>query len=84
MHYFALYGLTYPVHTSKQKFIDYMDLLLINDKKNHTMSIPKTLTNLCSIMQNIKIKNTFSDIIYNVLVVKEFWQNIKNLFENKW
>ena len=30
------------------------------------------LTNLCSIRQNIKIKNTFSDIVYNVLVVKEF------------
>ena len=61
-----------------------MDLLLINDKKNHTMSTPKTLTNLYSIIENIKIKNTFSDIIYNVLVVKKFRQNIKNLSENKW
>ena len=25
-------GLTYPIHISKQKFKDYMDLLLINDE----------------------------------------------------
>ena len=27
-------GLTYPVHISKQKLKDYMDLLLINDDNN--------------------------------------------------
>ena len=40
-------------------------------KINHTMYISKVLANLCSIRQNIKVKNT--DIVYNVLVVKEFW-----------
>ena len=37
-------------------------------KINRTMSISKILTNLCSIRQNIKIKSTFTDIVYNVLV----------------
>ena len=37
---------------------------------NHTISISKILTDLYSIRQNIKLKNTFADIVYNVLVVK--------------
>ena len=41
-------------------------------KINHTMFISKILTNLCSIKQNIKLKSIFADIVYNVLVVKEF------------
>ena len=44
-------------------------------KINHIMSILKTLTDLCAIRQSVKIKTTFADPIYNVLVVKEFWQN---------
>ena len=36
------------------------------------MCISKILTNLCLIRQKIKIKNTFQDIVYNVLVVKQF------------
>ena len=36
------------------------------------MSILKILTDLCAIKQSVKLKNTFSDIVYNVLVVKEF------------
>ena len=40
-------------------------------KINH-MSISKILTDLCAIRQKIK-KNTFASIVYNVLVVKEFW-----------
>ena len=39
-------------------------------KINRIMSISKILINLCSIRQNINIKNTFADIIYNVLIVK--------------
>ena len=46
-------------------------------KINHTISISKTLTDLFSIRQNIKIKNTFADIVYNVLLVKESCKNIK-------
>ena len=37
------------------------------------MCISKILTNLCLIRQKIKMKNAFADIVYNVLVVKEFW-----------
>ena len=36
------------------------------------MSTSKILTDLCAIKQSIKMKNTFVDISYNVLVVKEF------------
>ena len=33
-------GLTYPLHISKQKFEDYMDLFLINDEnKSHCVYI---------------------------------------------
>ena len=47
-----------------------MDLQLINDEnKSH---ISKILIDLCSIRENVKIKNTFADIVYNVLVVKGF------------
>ena len=46
-------------------------------KISHFMSTSKILTDLCAIKQSIKIKNTFVDISYNVLVVKEFWQSIK-------
>ena len=42
------------------------------------MSISKILTDLYTMRQKIKIKNTFVDIAYNVLVVN------KSLFENKW
>ena len=37
------------------------------------MSILKILTDLFAIRQKIKIKNTFESIVYNVLVVKQFW-----------
>ena len=39
-------------------------------KVNHTIYISKIFTNLSSIQQNIKIKNAFADIAYNVLVVE--------------
>ena len=32
----------------------------------------KILTDLCLIKQNINAKNTFLEIVYNVLVVKRF------------
>ena len=48
-------------------------------KISHIMSISKILTDLCKIRHNVKIKNTFENIVYNVLVVKEFWQSIKKL-----
>ena len=68
--------LIYPVHMSDQKYEDCMDLLLITDEKSHIMSTSKISTDLCLTRQGIKI-NTFANIVYNILVVKEFWQNIK-------
>ena len=41
------------------------------------MSISKILIDLCAISQKIRIKNTFADIVYNVLVVKKSCKNIK-------
>ena len=43
------------------------------------MSMLKILTDLCAIRQGVKLKTFFADIIYNLLVVKEFWQNIGRL-----
>ena len=34
--------------------------------------ISKILTDLCAIKQKIKIKNIFTNVVYNVLVVKKF------------
>ena len=69
--------LVYPVHISKQISEDCMDLLLINNEnKSHYVYI-EDFNSLCSIRQNIKLKNTFTDIVYNVLVVKGFCKNIK-------
>ena len=42
------------------------------------MSILKILIDLCVIRQYVTVKSTFADIAYNVLIVKEFWQNIKS------
>ena len=39
------------------------------------MSISMILTDLCVIRQSVKIKKTFANIVYNVLVAKVFWQN---------
>ena len=50
-----------------------MDLLLISDKnKSHYMYI-KVLIDLYVIIQNLRQKNTFENIVYNVLVVKKPW-----------
>ena len=35
-------------------------------KINHTMCISKILADLCVIKKKTKIKNTFSNVIYNV------------------
>ena len=59
------------VYVSDQKFDDRMDLLLISDKnKSHYMYI-KVLIDLYVIRQNLRQKNTFENIVYNVLVVKK-------------
>ena len=35
------------------------------------MCILRILTDLCVIRQNVGLRNTFADIVYNVLVVKK-------------
>ena len=39
-------------------------------KFTHTLSISNILTDVCLIKLSVKLKNAFSDIVYNVLVVK--------------
>ena len=43
------------------------------------MSTSKIVADLCAVSQTVKIKRTFENIAYSVLVVKMFWQNIRNL-----
>ena len=65
-------NLVYPFHVSNQKFEDCVDLLLITDKISHTLCILKILTDLCVITQNVGLKNTFANIVYNVSVVEKY------------
>ena len=64
--------LAYPANISEQPFEDQMDLLLITHENNYIMTISKDSINLCTIRQRTKIKSTFADIVYKVLVAKEF------------
>ena len=36
------------------------------------MCISKMLTDLCAIKQKIRIKNIFANVVYSILVVKNF------------
>ena len=48
-------------------------------KISRIMSISKILTNLCVIRQKIRIKNTFADIAYNVLVgIGNIYEGLQN------
>ena len=47
-------------------------------KTSHIMCKLKILTDLYFTKQKIKIKNTFARVVYNVLVVKMYWKNMKN------
>ena len=46
------------------------------------MSVSQILTGIRTIRQKIRIKSTFADIFYNVLVAKKSRKNIKKLFED--
>ena len=71
--------MTYPVHISDQNFKNCADLLLItNENKSHYVYIKYFNRFMCNKTKN-KNKRHFANIVYNVLVVKEFWQNIKKL-----
>ena len=45
---------------------------------SYIISISKILTDLCPIKQKIRIENTFSSSVYNVLVVKKEYEE-KNI-----
>ena len=65
-------NLAYPVHISGNEFEKCMDLMLITDDTiSRIMSISRILLNLCVKRQNLRIRNIFADILYNILVVKE-------------
>ena len=42
--------------------------MIANENKAHVY-----IRFMCVIRQSVKIKNTFANIVYNVLAVKEFW-----------
>ena len=46
-------------------------------KKYHITFRSNVLTDLCLTKQRIKTENTFAKVVYSVLVVKMFWQNIR-------
>ena len=65
-------NLVYPVYVSDQKFKRLMDLLLItNENKSYYVHI-KDFNRLRCNETKCKTKKIFSNIVYNVLVVKEF------------
>ena len=65
-------NLVYPVYVSDQKFKRLMDLLLItNENKSHYVHI-KDFNRLRCNETKCKTKKIFANIVYNVLVVKEF------------
>ena len=69
--------LPFSIHISDQKFENLMDLLLIiNENKSHYVYI-KDFDRFIFTKQKIKIKNTFARVVYSVLVVKMYWQNLK-------
>ena len=69
--YFAM-KMTYPFHISKQQFEYCMGLFLINqENKSHYVYI-KVYNRFMFIKAKHKTKNTFADIVHNVLVVKGF------------
>ena len=45
------------------------------------MCTSKILTNICLKIQKTKTKNTFVNIVYSILAVKEFWSNKKICLE---
>ena len=56
-----------------------MDLLLIFEEISPIMYTLKISIDLRLIKVKTRIKSTSVDIVYNVLVVKVFWQSIKKI-----
>ena len=57
----------FPIHISKEKFEDQMNILLITeDEKKHYVLIKDPLTHSCTTKQSIKIESTSACIVCNV------------------
>ena len=63
--------LTYPIHISEQKFENSMDLLLISYQYMYIKDFDRFM--FCK----TKRKNIFAKVVYSVLRIKLYWQNIK-------
>ena len=49
-------------------------------KISHIISISKILAELCEVIrQNVGLKNTFPNIVYNISVMKSSWKNTKKI-----
>ena len=71
--------LTYPVHISDHKCKNSMDLLITSDKITSHYVYIKDFKKLMfnKKKNNSKTKNTFVNIGYSVLAVKNVWSNTK-------
>ena len=73
--------LTYHVYISHQEFDNCMGLLLISDENKSYYVYVKDFNRFMFNKTRCKNKkkNMFVDIVYSVLVVKKFWQSIKQI-----
>ena len=72
-------GLVFPIYVSDQKVQDSMDLLLlIDDDQSHYVYI-KDFDKFMFHKTKNKNKKGFVRVVYSVLVVKMYWQNIKKI-----
>ena len=62
-------GLVYPVYVSDQEFRSFLDLLLISEKNNSYYVYVKYFNIFMCNKKNVKIKNSFVDIVCNVIAV---------------
>ena len=69
--------LVFPIYLSDQKFEDSKGLwLLIDNDKSHYVYI-KDFDRFMFHKHKIKTKNGSAKVVYSVLVVEMYWQNIK-------
>ena len=71
----------FPIYISNQKFENSMDLLFIIDKnKSHYVYIKdfdRLMFHKTNKKQNKQTNKKFAKVVYSVLVVKMYWQNLK-------
>ena len=65
-------NLVYPVYVSDQNLKIIWIYCRYQIKISHIMCILKILIDLCVIRQNARLEDAFANIVYNILLVKEF------------